>query len=316
MRKMENKFHLEGYLYQHSLEKKVTGPKSANPGTEYITGEIEIATDDAITNIIPVHYTYVTSKTKAGGENATFTTLNNIINGTIGSVMGHGIDKAGKLRIDTSLALNEFYSDRTGKMELVSAPRNEGGFVHVVQVLEEDPNQEKRNLFDCDILITNVRHIDENEAQNIPERTQVSGYIFNFKQALMPFTFIATAPGAMDYYESLVVNEENPILSRIKGRQICTTVTREIVEESAFGTPSVRYESKSRREYLITWGQVEPYDFGDESVMTKADVTAGMAERETMLADLRSRKEQANAVKANGAVAAAAPASANAGFNF
>lgn len=312
MRNMKNEFHLEGYLYQHSLEKKVTGPKSANPGTEYITGEIEIATDDAITNIIPVHYTYVTAKTKSGGDNATFATLNNIVNGTIGSVMGNGVDKAGKLRIDTALGLNEFYSDRTGKMELVSAPRNEGGFIHVIPVLDEDPKQEKRNLFDCDILITNVRHIDENEEQQIPERTQVSGYIFNFRKALMPFTFIATAPGAMGYYESLNVSMDNPILSRIKGRQVCTTVKREVVEESAFGTPSIRYESKSRREYLITWGQVEPYDFGDETVMTKEEVTAAMAERETMLAALRSRKEEYNASRA--AEASAAPATA--GFNF
>ena len=55
MKNMKNEFHIEGYLYEHTLEKKVSGPKSANPGTEYITGEIKIATDDELTNIVPVH---------------------------------------------------------------------------------------------------------------------------------------------------------------------------------------------------------------------------------------------------------------------
>lgn len=170
MRTMKNELHLEGYLYEHTLEKKVSGPKSANPGTEYITGEIKIATDDELVNVIPVHFTYVTAKTKSGSDNATFATLNNIITGVIGNVMANGVDKAGKLRVDTALALNEFYSDRTGKMELVSVPRNEGGFVHVLPVLEEDPKMEKRNHFDVDILITNVKHIDANEETGVNER--------------------------------------------------------------------------------------------------------------------------------------------------
>ena len=41
-----NRTHIEGRLYQHTLELKTSGPNSANPGTEYISGNIEIATDD------------------------------------------------------------------------------------------------------------------------------------------------------------------------------------------------------------------------------------------------------------------------------
>lgn len=315
MRTMKNELHLEGYLYQHTLEKKVSGPTSKTPNTEYITGEIQIATDESLTNIVPVHYTYVTAKTKSGSDNATFATLNNIITGAMGNVMAHGLDKAGKLRIDTALALNEFYSDKTGKMELVSVPRNEGGFVHAIPALEEDPTNEKRNRFDVDILITGTKRIEENPETQLNERVQVNGYIFNFRKALMPFTFIATAPGAMNYYESLEATPNNPILTRIKGRQIVTTIVKEVVEESAFGEASVRQFKNNRNEYLITWGQQVPYDFGDEKVMTADDVTAAMAERETYLATLRSRKEESNAMK-NQAPAAVAPAPAAANFNF
>ena len=38
-----NKSHIEGRLYQHSLELKVTGPNSANPGTEFISGECHVS---------------------------------------------------------------------------------------------------------------------------------------------------------------------------------------------------------------------------------------------------------------------------------
>ena len=56
--KMFNATHIEGVLYQHSLERKESGPNSAKPGTVYISGNIEIATDNALINIVPVHFTY------------------------------------------------------------------------------------------------------------------------------------------------------------------------------------------------------------------------------------------------------------------
>lgn len=138
MRTMINKTHIEGLLYEHALELKTSGPNSKNPGTQFISGTVSIATDNAGVNIVPVHFTYVTATTASGKTNATYGTLKNIIDGVIGTVMKDGKDKAGKLRIDSALGLNEFYSDRNGKEELVSAKRNEGGFVHTVDVLAED----------------------------------------------------------------------------------------------------------------------------------------------------------------------------------
>ena len=76
--KMINATHVEGLLYEHKLEKKVTGENSKNPGTTYITGTIDIATDDNCVNIVPIHYTYVTEKTAKGNTNATYGVLNNI----------------------------------------------------------------------------------------------------------------------------------------------------------------------------------------------------------------------------------------------
>ena len=58
---MINQTHIEGVLYEHALEAKVSGDTSKNPGTPFITGTISIATDDAMTNIVPVHFTYTTA---------------------------------------------------------------------------------------------------------------------------------------------------------------------------------------------------------------------------------------------------------------
>ena len=87
--KIFNQSHVEGYLYQHKLEKKVTGPNSKSPNTPYISGTIDLATDDEMTNIVSIHYTYVVAVTKNGQPNRTFKTLANIIDGNICSVMEH-----------------------------------------------------------------------------------------------------------------------------------------------------------------------------------------------------------------------------------
>ena len=63
--KMTNEITLFGRVYQHSLElKTVQNKESANFGKEFITGSIDIATDDEALNIVPVHFTYVVEMTK------------------------------------------------------------------------------------------------------------------------------------------------------------------------------------------------------------------------------------------------------------
>ena len=87
MRAVVNKSHIEGYIYEHTLESKVSGPNSKNPGTAFISGNLSIATDEAILNIVTVHFSYVTPTTKNGGVNSTHTALSSIVSGTAGNIM-------------------------------------------------------------------------------------------------------------------------------------------------------------------------------------------------------------------------------------
>lgn len=312
MRAMINKTHIEGYIYEHDLELKVSGPNSKSPGTQFITGTVSIATDDMGVNVVPVHFTYVTATTAKGGANATFTTLKNIIDGVIGTIMKDGKEKAGKLRIDSALGLNEFYSDRNGTEELVSAKRNEGGFVHTCDVLNED--EKIRNTFECDMLITNCHRIEGDPDKNIPEKVIVKGAIFDFRKALLPIEFTALNPNAMNYFEDLGATQSNPILTKVWGRQVSETVEKKTIEESAFGEASVKITKSSRRDFVITGAAKEPYVWDDESTMTAAELTEAIAAREVYLAGIKQRQDEYKASK--GAAPANAATPAQGVFNF
>lgn len=309
MKSMINRTHIEGLLYESTLELKTSGPNSKTPGTQFISGEVRIATDDACLNIVPVHFTYVTATTAKGGQNATFGVLNSIINGTFGSVMGQGKDKAVKLRIDSAIGLNDFYTDRNGEEELVSAKRNEGGFVHKVDAISDD--EKTRNTFEADMIITKVTRIEANEERNLPEKVIVKGAVFDFRKSLLPVEFSATNPAAMNYFEGLEASAKNPVFTKVWGRQVSETGVRKIEEESAFGEIKVREVPTSHKDWVITGASKEPYLWDDESTITAAELTEAMAGRETNLATIKQRWKE---YKSSQGTAAAMPS--NQAFNF
>ena len=311
MKKMTNATHIEGLLYEHKLELRESGPNSKNPGTKFIMGTVDIATDDACTNIVPVHFTYVTATTAKGATNATFTTLSNIVDGKYGSVMANGKDNAVKLRIDSALGLNEFYTERNGQEELVSAKRNEGGFVHVADSLAED--ETIRNTFKCDMLITGVKEVEADEEKKLPAKAIVRGAIFDFRGSLMPVEFSAVNPNAIKYFVGLGASNASPTFTCVWGRQVSETIVREIRTESAFGEDEVREVKNTRKDFVITGASKEPYAWDDESTLTANEVAEAVAARETYLATIKARQDEYKASK-NATTAAAAPAKT--GFNF
>lgn len=309
MKKMINFTTIEGILYQHNLELKVSGENSKNPGTEYITGTIEIATDNAGLNIVPVHYTYVTATTSKGNTNRNFAILKNIIDGIYGTKMKDGEEAAVKLHVDSAIGLNEFYSDRNGQEELVSVKRNEGGFINVIDSVNAD--EKLRNSFKTDMVITEVRHIEADPDKDLPEKAIVSGYIFDFRNALLPVSYVAYADAAINYFESLDASKKNPVFHCVWGHQISTTTVRRIVEESAFGEDSVREVTSSRKDFVITGAASSPYDWDDEGTITAQEFMKANSDREITLATMKKNQEEYRARKNN----VAAP-SKDDDFNF
>ena len=307
MKKMINETHIEGYLYDHSLELKVSGENSKKPGTQFIQGEIQVATDNECLNIVSVHYTYVTATTSKGSADSRWAVLNNIINGVYGTVMAKGKDSAAKVRIDSAIALNDFYVERDGQETLVSAKRNEAGFIHIVDSIAED--EKTRNTFKTDMIITNVRHIDADEDKKLPEKAIVKGAIFDFRGALLPVEFTALNSGAINYFEGLDASAKEPVFTKVWGRQVSEVVVKKIVEESAFGDASVREVRNSHKDWVITGASQEPYVWDDESTITAAELTKAMSDRETYLAGIKQRRDEYLASKNGGN-------STTGGFNF
>ena len=294
-----NKTHIEGLLYEHKLENKISGPQSKNPGTPFISGSIDIATDDAGVNIITVNFTYVTAKTAAGKDNQTFVTLQNIIDGKLKSVMTDGKDVASKLKIDSAIGLNEWYKDEL----LISQKRNENGFVHSADSLNQDEGA--RNTFETDMIITNIVRVDADEEKNTPEKVVVKGAIFNFRKELLPVEFSVLNPKGMDYFESLEVSNANPIFTKVWGKQVSETIKNVRIEENAFGEDHVIETERTKKDFVITGTSTNPYEWDTKETILASELKEMIAARETHLATLKQRQEEYRASK--GGATAVAP---------
>lgn len=214
MKKMINTERIEGRVYQHNLTiKTVQNQTSANFGKEFISGNLEVAVDEAGLNIIPVHYTYVTETTSAGNKNATYANLKKIIEEGK-TWIANGKDEAQKVRIDTAIALNDFYTGQDNS-ELVSVKTNEGGFVTLVNEL--CPENE-RNTFSADMVITGVKEVEANPERDEDAYVTVKGAIFNFRNALLPVEFTIRHKDGMKYFLDLEVTNAAPVFTKVQFR--------------------------------------------------------------------------------------------------
>ena len=316
MRKPQNTERVEGYIYQHDLTvKQVQNQSSDNFGKDFIAGNIEVATDDECLNVIKVHFTYVTPTNKSGAENRTYSVLKKIIdeNKTITAV---GKENATKVRIDTALALNDFYNQND---ELVSAKTNEGGFVTIINELGEP---KERNRFTVDMVITGVTHVDADAEKKIDEHALVRGAIFNFRNDLLPVEFKVKNAEGIKYFEGLGATNAEPIYTKVWGDIVSETTTTTQEVESAFGEAAVRTYRNTSKEWVITGTAKVPYDFGDESILTADELQKASADRQVYLADVKKRADEYKASRAAGTTTtttsetAATTATKTAGFSF
>ena len=278
---------------------------------------VAVAVDDEGLNVIPVHFTYVTEMTSSGKKSPTFSTLKKIIedNKTWITV---GKDDATKVKIDTAIALNDFYTQND---ELVSVKVNEGGFISTVagELCADEKNA--RNYFEADMLITGVTVVEADEEKKIKEDYAiVKGAIFNFRNALLPVDFVVRNKDGMSYFEGLEASAADPKYARVWGKIFNKTIKIEVQEESAFGEPVTKTTTRKEREWLITGTKKALHDFGDENVLTADELTKAIQDRNVMLADVKKRSDEYRASKEAtpaATTAKAAPAAApKGGFTF
>lgn len=289
---MVNSVSLFGYLYESNLTMKTAGVNAKNPGMNYIYGDISVATNKECTNIVKVYYRYVTPTTSKGNANQTFQTLADIYNGLYKSVMSSSVAEAARLRIDSSIMVNDFYSSRSGKEELVSTQRVDGGFIHIMSNSESFPADESNwNRFKCDMVITNMTRQEANPERGLAEKVILRGCVFGFRNAIQPVTFSVTDPAGMTYFEGLGIAPGNPQFIQVHGKIVAETIRKTTVTNSfGWGEAFVDEVQSSRRDFVIT-GMAEPYVWDDPKTITTADLQQAVADRNLYLASIKQRQD-------------------------
>ena len=282
---------IEGYLFNtgdgfNALQERITGEQSKNPGTKYISGDINIAVDEEGLNVITVHYNYVTEITKNGKQSSTYKTLKTLIDNPDKTWIKCGKENCYKVRCSkVSLAVNDFIANDGTK---IASLRNENGFISIVNELTKD--MDKRHKFEVDMLITRVTHVEANPDKNIDnDFVSISGCIFGYGPVLIPANFTIKDKDGMNWFENLEISPSNRLFTKVWGRINSLTKTVTKTEESAFGAPAIKEYSRSIKEYEVTGTSLVPYDYPDETTITEEDINKMNQDRQIKLAEIESR---------------------------
>ena len=301
-KKVINNTVIYGYVYQlgttdrNRLQvKTVKNPNSPNFGKEFIQGELDVAEDEDGLNVIPIHFTYVTRYQKDGKtENRTYGILKSLVeNESDKTWISAGKENAAKVKVTTSLDVNDFYSIKQN--QLVAALQIRGSFVDNVSTL---PVEDERNKFEADILFNRASRIEADEEKGIEQDyLELGGAVFNFKGELLPLKFCVRVESGMEYFESLDISSSNPQFMSCIGHVNCMTVRKELHSESVWGEAKVDvFENKSKT--LDITGIQKVYDFGDEdNGITAEELKTKMQDRQIKLAAVKKDTEDYQASK-------------------
>lgn len=274
-----NKAHVEGYIFDHTLQKRTSAK-----GVEYIGGILNVATDDEAMNVVPVHFIYVTEVyPKSGKPNPNFSILDKIIeDGDTYSVNGK---EAQKVRIDGELGVNDFV---TKDGEMASPQRIVGKFIHTMNS-GDSIAADKAATFEADMLMTSCVEKEPVDSDNFD---QIEGYAFGYQGRLIPVTLSVRSESGMKYFEDQDISKSNPFCTKVWGNMVSNTITKETTVESAFGAPQVNVTSRTLRSWDVEGCSAEPYMWDDESFMTKDELKQALTNREEQLAEVRKRNDE------------------------
>ena len=279
----ENSVDVRGWVFNHTLAKKVS-----KKGVEYIGGSINVATDVDAVNVVPVNFMYVVPTFKNGKPNTTYSFLEQIINENNTYEMNGA--SATKIRIDGDVECNDFV---TREGDMASPKRVRGSFAHPET---GDIATVGCAKFKTDMLIEGYQEV---EVENGDNYGRIRGYVFNFKNDFIPVEYTIRTAGGMSYFEKADISISEPMLTKVWGNIVCTTIENRTETENAFGAPTVNITTRTLRAWDIEGASVDPMEFGDESTMTAEDVAEGKNNRELHLVEVRANHDEYQRSKDN-----------------
>lgn len=298
--KYKNTVTIKGFLYDHKLEERVTGEQSKVPNTPYIRGSIDIATDDKLTNIVTINFTYVTA------ANKNYPILKDIMDNIYPTVMAKGAELATAISCNTSIEIGEWFTDKTldenGQPTLTSVRRLNGGFINIIPPTELG-GEDQRNKFLVDVLLTSASLKEADEERGYPEKLTLKGWMFNFKEEAFPISFSVLNPDAISYFMSQEPSSKEPLYTQVGGYILSMTTKTKKEIEGAFSTEVVEY-TRTNKDWVVNYALKEPYEFDTDGVLGFEDIRIKMRQREEYLAELKHQYEENKKRKAQASPAA------------
>lgn len=296
-----NDVELRGYVFSHNLQERESNSERTK-GQKYISGILNVATDDEAINVVPVNF-FVQELTRKGTVNATYTNLKQIIDSGM-TFEQHG-KEANRVRVSGSIDVNDFYN-REGN--LVTGKRVRGSFLHFLNANEQIGDNPA--YFEAEVLLQAAIERETNEGD---EYLSLQGFAFNYRKQPLPVTFSISSEAGMNFFQGEDVSASNPYFGKVWGKIVSNVVVTESAADDsnvAFGAPVVKPTTRTYRTWEVVGANT---NLGlDESTVTQEELEAGLAERQAALAELKARTEERNA-SSNGKAgfpAAAAPKSA------
>lgn len=272
-----NNVSVRGYVFSHTLQARETADY------KYISGLLNVATDDEALNVVPVNF-FVREKTKSGGTNATYANLKQIID-TNNTFENAGTD-ALRVRIDGAIDVNDFYN-REG--ELVTGKRVRGSFCHFLNATE---SMTPATQFEADVLL---QAAVERESNDGSPYLSLQGFAFNYRGDVLPVSFSISSPEGMAFFENEDISAANPYFGKVWGDiRSNVVVTKQEADDAqaAFGAPMVHETSRTFRTWEVVGANVN--SGMDESTITQEELEKGIKEREVRLADLKVKTAERN----------------------
>lgn len=283
----QNSVQMTGYVFNSNLRKGVT--KATNqwhPNEEYISGTVNVATDDQALNVVPVNFFVYEKRSDRDGNkipNDTYQTLDQIIDGQTYERVGN---QAMKVRISASVDTNDFYSTRNNRM--VTSQRVNGRFIHLMP-----PNTSVTPAsFNVNMVMLGVT---DREVEGRPPFVDVKGYVFNYNGSrLFPVTFECHDESGINFVQSLDASSSNPVVLNVWGNIQTTIIELQNAEQEAvasgFGVrPAVSSNStRTVRSWVVTGADSEACpQFGDSAPFTKSDMKRLVDERNVRLQSMQ-----------------------------
>lgn len=283
----KNNVNVSGYVFSASIRTGVTSPSASRPNAEYISGTINVATDEQATTTVPVNFfTYKSRIDRSTGRevpNDTYTAIEQIASGLTFEQVG---TQALKVRAVGSLDTNDFYSTRNE--EMVAAQRVRGGFMHV-----DATARVQDTTFDVNMVATSAV---EKERAGQPSYLEVKGYVFNYNGSrLFPITLECHDDDGIGYLMSLDISNRNPVVMNAWGHVGSTIIELPHNDEAVttgFGVrPRTNADStRTYRTWFLDGIDVSRVpEFGTQEPFTNEAMRKLLDEREVMLEGIKQK---------------------------